>query len=99
LIAAVFWGYHLFRHLYGIPSPDMTEEDRLLSNSNCFGERASSTASLASGTYPTVGAGTDLQENRPALFCLRLDRYAGPKLRKKFYHEVLPERRGEGNGR
>jgi hypothetical protein len=33
------------------------------------------------------------------LFCLRLDRYAGPKLRKKFYHEVLPERRGEGNGR
>jgi hypothetical protein len=64
LIAAVFWGYDLFRHLFGIPTPDMTEVDRLLSNSNYFGERASSTASLASGTYPTVGAGMDLQEKR-----------------------------------
>jgi putative ATP-binding cassette transporter len=95
LITAIFADYHLFQRLYGVPDPDATEVERLLTQF-----RLQDKTRLAGGEFRTVDLSSGqrrrlalivaLLEQRPILL---LDEWAAdqdPEYRRKFYFELLP---------
>ena len=57
LMSAIFFDYHLFQRLYGIPDPDPAEIDRLLRQFRLDGQdRARPTASFARSICPAASA-------------------------------------------
>ena len=96
LMSAIFFDYHLFRRLYGIPEPEPAEVDRLLMKF-----RLADKTSLADGEFRTLDLSGG-QRRRLALIVsllekrqiLLLDEWTAeqdPEFRHKFYDELLPE--------
>jgi len=96
LMSGIFFDYHLFRRLYGIPEPEPAEVDRLLMKF-----RLADKTSLADGEFRTLDLSGG-QRRRLALIVsllekrqiLLLDEWTAeqdPEFRRKFYDELLPE--------
>lgn len=96
LMSAIFFDYHLFRKLYGIPDPDSGEVDRLLRQF-----RLDTKTSLTKGEFRTLDLSggqrrrlaliVSLLEKRPILLLDEWTAEQDPEFRRKFYDELLPE--------
>jgi putative ATP-binding cassette transporter len=96
LFSAIFFDYHLFQRLYGVPEPDPAEVERELARFKLTGK-----TELVDGEFRTLHLSTG-QRKRLALIVsllekrqiLLLDEWAAdqdPEYRRKFYYELLPE--------
>jgi putative ATP-binding cassette transporter len=96
LMSAIFVDYHLFQRLYGIPEPEPSEVDRLLTQFQLDDKTGLShgefrTLDLSGGQRKRIALIVSLLEKRPILL---LDEWTAdqyPEFRRKFYHELLPE--------
>jgi len=94
LITTIFTDYHLFQRLYGIPSPDLAEVQRLLTDFRLnaktrLADGEFRTLDLSSGQRKRLALIVAMLEKRPILL---LDEWASdqdPEFRRKFYHEML----------
>jgi putative ATP-binding cassette transporter len=101
LMSAIFFDYHLFRRLYGVPDPDPGEVDRLLRQF-----RLETKTSLTKGEFRTLDLSggqrrrlaliVSLLEKRPILLLDEWTAEQDPEFRRKFYDELLPELMGAG---
>jgi cyclic peptide transporter len=95
LISAIFPDFHLFQRLYGVPDPDMTELNTLLTqfrlhDKTRLADGEFRTVDLSSGQRKRLALIVSLFERRPILL---LDEWAAdqdPEFRRKFYFELLP---------
>jgi putative ATP-binding cassette transporter len=95
-MSAIFFDYHLFRKLYGVPDPDPGEVDRLLRQF-----RLDTKTSLTKGEFRTLDLSggqrrrlaliVSLLEKRPILLLDEWTAEQDPEFRRKFYDELLPE--------
>jgi putative ATP-binding cassette transporter len=96
LMSAIFFDYHLFHKLYGIPDADPGEVDRLLRQF-----RLDTKTSLTKGEFRTLDLSggqrrrlaliVSLLEKRPILLLDEWTAEQDPEFRRKFYDELLPE--------
>jgi putative ATP-binding cassette transporter len=96
LMSAIFFDYHLFQRLYGIPDPDPDELDRLLRQF-----RLEDKTGLANGEFRTLDLSggqrrrlaliVSLLEKRPIMILDEWTAEQDPEFRRKFYDELLPE--------
>jgi putative ATP-binding cassette transporter len=96
LMSAIFFDYHLFRRLYGVPDPDPGEVNRLL---ELF--RLSAKTGLVDGEFHTLELSggqrrrlaliVSLLEKRPILLLDEWTAEQDPEFRRKFYDELLPD--------
>ena len=96
LMSAIFFDYHLFRRLYGVPDPDPGEVNRLL---ELF--RLSAKTGLVDGEFRTLELSggqrrrlaliVSLLEKRPILLLDEWTAEQDPEFRRKFYDELLPD--------
>lgn len=96
LMSAIFFDYHLFHKLYGVPDPDPGEVDRLLRQF-----RLDTKTSLTKGEFRTLDLSggqrrrlaliVSLLEKRPILLLDEWTAEQDPEFRRKFYDELLPE--------
>ncbi|HET9414047.1 MAG TPA: cyclic peptide export ABC transporter [Pseudolabrys sp.] len=101
LMSAIFFDYHLFHKLYGVPDPDPGEVDRLLRQF-----RLDTKTSLTKGEFRTLDLSggqrrrlaliVSLLEKRPILLLDEWTAEQDPEFRRKFYDELLPELMGAG---
>ncbi|HET8974753.1 MAG TPA: cyclic peptide export ABC transporter, partial [Pseudolabrys sp.] len=101
LMSAIFFDYHLFHKLYGVPDPDPAEVDRLLRQF-----RLDTKTSLTKGEFRTLDLSggqrrrlaliVSLLEKRPILLLDEWTAEQDPEFRRKFYDELLPELMGAG---
>jgi putative ATP-binding cassette transporter len=95
-MSAIFFDYHLFRRLYGVPDPDPGEVNRLL---ELF--RLSAKTGLVDGEFRTLELSggqrrrlaliVSLLEKRPILLLDEWTAEQDPEFRRKFYDELLPD--------
>jgi putative ATP-binding cassette transporter len=101
LIAAIFPDFHLFQKLYGVPDPDPSEVDRLLTQFRLIDKTRVTngefrTVDLSGGQRKRLALIVSLLEKRPVLL---LDEWAAdqdPEFRRKFYYDLLPALIGTG---
>ena len=96
LMSAIFFDYHLFRKLYGVPDPEPAEVDRLLRQF-----RLDAKTSLTNGEFRTLDLSggqrrrlaliVSLLEKRPILLLDEWTAEQDPEFRRKFYDELLPD--------
>jgi len=96
LMSAIFFDYHLFHKLYGIPDADPEEVGRLLRQF-----RLDTKTSLTKGEFRTLDLSggqrrrlaliVSLLEKRPILLLDEWTAEQDPEFRRKFYDELLPE--------
>jgi putative ATP-binding cassette transporter len=96
LMSAIFFDYHLFRRLYGVPEPEPGEVDRLLTQF-----RLSEKTGLVDGEFRTLDLSggqrrrlaliVSLLEKRPILLLDEWTAEQDPEFRRKFYDELLPD--------
>jgi putative pyoverdin transport system ATP-binding/permease protein len=96
LMSAIFFDYHLFRRLYGIPEGQSGELDRLLAQF-----RLSDKTGLVNGEFRTLDLSggqrrrlaliVSLLEKRPILLLDEWTAEQDPEFRRKFYDELLPD--------
>ena len=101
LMSAIFFDYHLFHKLYGVPDPDPGDVDRLLRQF-----RLDTKTSLTNGEFRTLDLSggqrrrlaliVSLLEKRPILLLDEWTAEQDPEFRRKFYDELLPELMGAG---
>ena len=97
LMSAIFFDYHLFRRLYGIPAMEPGELDRLLAKFrlgdktglNADGEFR--TLDLSGGQRRRLALIVSMLEKRPILMLDEWTAEQDPEFRRKFYDELLPE--------
>jgi putative pyoverdin transport system ATP-binding/permease protein len=96
LMSAIFFDYHLFQKLYGVPDADPAEVGRLLA---LF--RLSDKTSLSNGEFRTLDLSggqrrrlaliVSMLEKRPIMILDEWTAEQDPEFRRKFYDELLPE--------
>jgi len=101
LMSAIFFDYHLFQRLYGIPEEGVDELGRLLAQF-----RLSDKTGLANGEFRTLDLSggqrrrlaliVSLLEKRPILLLDEWTAEQDPEFRRKFYDELLPDLMGAG---
>ena len=96
LMSAIFFDYHLFRKLYGIPDPEPAEVDRLLRQFRLDTKTGVTngefrTLDLSGGQRRRLALIVSLLEKRPILLLDEWTAEQDPEFRRKFYDELLPE--------
>jgi putative ATP-binding cassette transporter len=96
LFSAIFYDYHLFRRLYGIPEPDPGEVASLLAKFRLEDKTGLSngefrTLDLSGGQRRRLALIVSLLEKRPILLLDEWTAEQDPEYRRKFYAELLPE--------
>jgi putative ATP-binding cassette transporter len=96
LMSAIFFDYHLFQRLYGIPDADPAEVGQLLTQF-----RLADKTSLTNGEFRTLDLSggqrrrlaliVSLLEKRPIMLLDEWTAEQDPEFRRKFYDELLPE--------
>ena len=96
LMSAIFFDYHLFQKLYGIPDPPPGELDRLLAEF-----RLDDKVTVTDGEFSTLDFSTgqkrrlalivSMLEKRPILLLDEWTAEQDPDSRRKFYDKILPE--------
>jgi cyclic peptide transporter len=96
LMSAIFFDYHLFQRLYGIPEPAPGEVDRLLAQFR-LGDKTGlkdgqfRTLELSGGQRRRLALIVSLLEMRPILLLDEWTAEQDPEFRRKFYDELLPD--------
>jgi cyclic peptide transporter len=96
LMSAIFFDYHLFRRLYGVPDADPGEVDRLLrlfrlADKTGLTEGEFRTLELSGGQRRRLALIVSLLEKRPILLLDEWTAEQDPEFRRKFYDELLPD--------
>jgi len=96
LMSAIFFDYHLFKRLYGIPEPDPGEVDRRLTqfrlaDKMTLSNDEFSTLDLSGGQRRRLALIVSLLEKRPIFLLDEWTAEQDPEFRRKFYDEMLPE--------
>jgi cyclic peptide transporter len=96
LISGIFFDYHLFQKLYGIPDPDPAEINRLLTRFRLEDKTGITdgqfrTLDLSGGQRRRLALIVSLLEKRPILLLDEWTAEQDPEFRRKFYDEMLPD--------
>jgi putative ATP-binding cassette transporter len=96
LMSGIFFDYHLFKRLYGIPEPEPSEVDRLLNQFRLADKTGLTdgefrTLDLSGGQRRRLALIVSLLEKRPILLLDEWTAEQDPEFRRKFYDELLPE--------
>ena len=96
LISAIFFDYHLFRKLYGVPAPEPNELNRLFAQFRLADKTGISngefrTLDLSGGQRRRVALIVSLLEKRPIILLDEWTAEQDPEFRRKFYDEFLPQ--------
>lgn len=96
LISGIFFDYHLFRRLYGIPEQQWGELDPLLEKFRLDDKTGLTdgefrTLDLSGGQRRRLALIVSMLEKRPILLLDEWTAEQDPEFRAKFYHELLPE--------
>jgi putative ATP-binding cassette transporter len=96
LISGIFFDYHLFKRLYGIPSADPAEINRLLTQFRLEDKTGVAngefrTLDLSGGQRRRLALIVSLLEKRPILLLDEWTAEQDPEFRRKFYDEMLPD--------
>jgi putative ATP-binding cassette transporter len=96
LMSAIFFDYHLFRKLYGIPDPASGEVERLLNQFRLadkigLSNGEFSTLELSGGQRRRLALIVSLLEKRPIFLLDEWTAEQDPEFRRKFYEEFLPQ--------
>jgi putative ATP-binding cassette transporter len=96
LMSAIFFDYHLFQRLYGVPDPDPAEVGRLLRQFRLEDKTGLSngefrTLDLSGGQRRRLALIVSLLEKRPIMLLDEWTAEQDPEFRRKFYDELLPE--------
>jgi putative ATP-binding cassette transporter len=101
LMSAIFFDYHLFQRLYGIPDPPPGEVNRLLAQFR-LGDKTGltdgqfRTLDLSGGQRRRLALIVSLLEKRPILLLDEWTAEQDPEFRRKFYDELLPDLMSSG---
>jgi cyclic peptide transporter len=96
LMSAIFFDYHLFQRLYGIPDAEPSDVDRLLAQFRLADKTSLSkgefrTLDLSGGQRRRLALIVSLLEKRPIMLLDEWTAEQDPEFRLKFYDELLPE--------
>jgi putative pyoverdin transport system ATP-binding/permease protein len=96
LMSAIFFDYHLFRRIYGIPDAAPGEVDRLLAkfrltDKTSLSDGEFSTLDLSGGQRRRLALIVSMLEKRPIMILDEWTAEQDPEFRRKFYDELLPE--------
>ena len=96
LMSAIFFDYHLFRRLYGVPNAEPGEVDRLLklfrlADKTGLTDGEFRTLELSGGQRRRLALIVSLLEKRPILLLDEWTAEQDPEFRRKFYDELLPD--------
>ena len=96
LMSAIFFDYHLFQRLYGLPDVDPAEVGRLLTQFRLADKTALTngefrTLDLSGGQRRRLALIVSLLEKRPIMLLDEWTAEQDPEFRRKFYDELLPE--------
>jgi putative ATP-binding cassette transporter len=96
LMSAIFFDYHLFRRLYGIPDGGPGALERLLAQFRLADKTGLvdgefRTLDLSGGQRRRLALIVSLLEKRPILLLDEWTAEQDPEFRRKFYDELLPE--------
>lgn len=96
LISGIFFDYHLFKRLYGIPDANAGDISRLLTQFRLEDKTGVAngefrTLDLSGGQRRRLALIVSLLEKRPILLLDEWTAEQDPEFRRKFYDELLPE--------
>lgn len=96
LFSAIFYDYHLFRRLYGVPDVDTRELADLLAQFRLEDKTGLTngefrTLDLSGGQRRRLALIVSLLEDRPIMLLDEWTAEQDPEYRRKFYDELLPE--------
>jgi putative ATP-binding cassette transporter len=96
LFSAIFYDYHLFRRLYGIPEADPSDLANLLAKFRLEDKTGLidgefRTLDLSGGQRRRLALIVSMLENRPIMLLDEWTAEQDPEYRRKFYYELLPE--------
>ena len=96
LMSAIFYDYHLFQRLYGIPDADPAELGRLLgqfrlADKTALRDGEFRTLDLSGGQRRRLALIVSLLEKRPIMLLDEWTAEQDPEFRRKFYDELLPD--------
>lgn len=96
LFSGIFYDYHLFERLYGIPEPDPAELARLLTKFRLEDKTGLTngefrTLDLSGGQRRRLALIISMMEKRPIMLLDEWTAEQDPEYRRKFYDELLPE--------
>ena len=96
LMSAIFFDYHLFQRLYGLPDANPGDIERLLAQF-----RLTDKTSLTNGEFRTLDLSggqrrrlaliVSMLEKRPIMILDEWTAEQDPEFRRKFYDELLPD--------
>jgi cyclic peptide transporter len=96
LMSAIFFDYHLFQRLYGLPDADPAEIARLLAvfrlnDKTSLKNGEFSTLDLSGGQRRRLALIVSMLEKRPIMILDEWTAEQDPEFRRKFYDELLPD--------
>jgi putative pyoverdin transport system ATP-binding/permease protein len=96
LVSGIFFDYHLFKRLYGIPDAEAGDVNQLLAQFRLADKTALTdgefrTLDLSGGQRRRLALIVSLLEKRPIMLLDEWTAEQDPEFRRKFYDELLPE--------